>query len=522
MKLSAFGVTARTVTIERENESRYRTKEEISVSVNGSTVLKTDKNVFTLFGLDPDTEYKIETSDGGSLDIKTAKETVLFDVRRFGAKGHGEVEEGAFIQAAIEACPEGGTVYVPKGTYLCRPLFMKSGITLYLEKEARLLAVTDRKLYPILPGTIRRTDDDREEICLGSWEGNPLDQFASLITAIGVKNFTLTGGGVIDGNAASSDWWVEHRVKRIAWRPNLIYFTGCENIVFSGIKVCNSPVWNVHPAYSKNIELLDLMIENPSDSPNTDGIDPESCEDVLILGTHISVGDDCVAIKSGKLYMAEKHFRRTERVTVRNCLFEKGHGGVTVGSEIAGGVVGVRVLKSVFKNTDRGIRIKTRRGRGEKSYLDDISCTNMIMDHVHMPLTVNMFYFCDPDGHSSYVQDKGEHEKDDQTPKIGCISFEDVECTGTEAMFVCAWGLPEEPIEKISLKNVNVSYAAPADRKADRPIMTDGFEKVTGKTLFIKNVKELEIENVNINGEDVSAPDIAEDTKADLSGLKIN
>ena len=73
------------------------------------------------------------------------------------------------------------------------------------------------------------------------------------------------------------------------------------------------------------------MIENPSDSPNTDGIDPESCEDVLILGTHISVGDDCVAIKSGKLYMAEKHFRRTERVTVRNCLFEKGHGGVTVG-----------------------------------------------------------------------------------------------------------------------------------------------------------------------------------------------
>jgi polygalacturonase len=129
--------------------------------------------------------------------------------------------------------------------------------------------------------------------------------------------------------------------------------------------------------------FLNLTIQNPYDSPNTDGFDPESCRNVLLLGTKISVGDDCIAIKSGKYYMAKNHFMRTENVVIRNCDLESGHGSVTVGSEIAGGVTGVKVEQCLFDSTDRGVRIKTRRGRGTRSLLDDI-CFNHIR-HAECP-----------------------------------------------------------------------------------------------------------------------------------------
>ena len=160
---------------------------------------------------------------------------------------------------------------------------------------------------------------------------------------------------------------------------------------------------------------MNIRIFNPDDSPNTDGFDPESCTDVLLIGTEISVGDDCIAIKSGKYYMSRYHFRRTSGIEIRNCNLMRGHGSVTLGSEAASGVENVRVSKCIFDRTDRGVRIKTRRGRGERSVLDDLVIDNVVMDRVHMPLTVNMFYFCDPDGHSDYVQNQEARPVDEMT-----------------------------------------------------------------------------------------------------------
>lgn len=127
-----------------------------------------------------------------------------------------------------------------------------------------------------------------------------MTEFASLITGINVKNVSITGPGAIDGNAENSDWWKNAKIKRIAWRPKTIFFDHSENIRLQGITVKNSPSWTIHPYYCDNVRITDISIENPYDSPNTDGIDPESSSLVAITGVHISVGDDCVAKRGGE------------------------------------------------------------------------------------------------------------------------------------------------------------------------------------------------------------------------------
>ena len=389
-------------------------------------------------------------------------------------------------------------------------------MSLWIDEGATVYGDPDRHHYPVLPGVIRNEYDNDKEISLASWEGNPLDCFASLITAIDTENVEIFGRGCINGNADKGDWWVDVRTKRIAWRPKLVFISGSKNIRVSGITVKNSPAWAVHPYYSDDLKFMNLEIWNPSNSPNTDGFDPESCTDILLIGTKISVGDDCIAIKSGKLYMANYHYKETERIEIRNCRLERGHGSVTVGSEVAGGVKGVRVSKCVFSETDRGLRIKTRRGRGERSLITDLRFEDLTMDRVHMPITVNMFYFCDPDGHTDYVQNQNAFPVDYRTPRIGTITAENVDCSGVDASFVCANGLPESPIEKIELKDVRVSYLPKEKRTPQCPIMMDGFPKMSGAGIFLKNVREAVAENVKIEGSAESEPVLENVEKASL------
>lgn len=274
------------------------------------------------------------------------------------------------------------------------------------------------------------------------------------------------------------------------------------------ITIQNSPCWTVHPYYCENLSFLNLYIYNPSDSPNTDGLDPESCKDVLVLGTTISVGDDCMAIKSGKYYMSMMHHKPTENVVIRNCKFERGHGSVTVGSEVAGGVTNVRVSRCIFDGTDRGLRIKTRRGRGQRSVLDDILFENIDMNGVHMPFTVNMFYFCDPDGHSDYVQNQNPAPVDEMTPCIGSITGKNINCEGASACILCAFGLPERPIGKLCFENIKAKFLPEGERVPERPVMMDNFDEMSGRSIFARNVKELILKNVEIEGSADKEPEL--------------
>ena len=240
-------------------------------------------------------------------------------------------------------------------------------------------------------------------------------------------------------------------------------------------------------------------MKNPSDSPNTDGLDPESCKDVEILGVRFSLGDDCIAVKAGKIYMGKKYKRPCENLHVRQCLMENGHGAVTVGSEMAGGVINMTVEDCYFRHTDRGLRIKTRRGRGEDAILDGITFRNLTLDHVMTPLVVNSFYFCDPDGKTEYVQSREVYPVDDRTPVIKKLVFENMACTNCHVAAAYFDGLPELKIEEIVMKNVSISYAE--EPKCDVPAMTEGVEKSSKRGLFARNVAKLIMENVTIEGQ---------------------
>lgn len=524
MKLSMQAVFARSASFETDEPHPYRADAPVAYVLQGGgerRKFSTDRNVFSLYQLEPDTEYTLEKEgeEAGRITFRTEKETVLFDITRFGAREGGEADCTAAIQAAIAACPKGGTVYVPKGTFLTGPLFLKSHMTLCLAKGAVLLGRTDRSTYPVLPGVTRNTDE-KDETFLGTWEGNPLDSFASLLTFIGCEDTAVTGEGTIDGNAENSDWWTDWKKRRIAWRPNLLYFQHCRNVRIQGLHVQNSPSWTVHPCYSRDLMFINLSIQNPPDSPNTDGFDPESCQNVTLLGTVISVGDDCIAIKSGKLYMAEHHTMPTEHVRIRNCLLERGHGSVTVGSEIAGGVRDVEVSKCLFDRTDRGVRIKTRRGRGSRSVLTDLVFRDIRMRDVAMPVTINMFYFCDPDGHTEYVQTKTALPKDAMTPSIGKITLENIDAENTDAVFLCAEGLPESPIEEISLRSVHASYLPEKDQVPKVPVMMDGCAAVSGRGIFCRNVGRLVLHDVSLTGTKDSAPVLDHVSDTDMQRVR--
>ncbi len=522
MNFNILEVFNRSVSIELESEAIFRQDEAFEVFIDDKKVLESDRNVVTVTGLLPDKTYKIKVCRAGESSEKeftTKHESVLLDVTAFGAKGDGTTNDTAAIQAAICSCPVDGTVYLPGGSYYVTPIFLKGNMTLWLDEGAVILGDTDRTHYPILPGMTLSTDE-KSEYNLSSWEGNPLTSFASLVTAIDAENLDIIGPGTIDGNAQNSDWWVDAKIKRIAWRPNALYLARCKNVRVQNIKVQNSAYWTVHPYYSDDLSFINMYIHNPSDSPNTDGLDPESCKNVRILGTVISVGDDCIAIKSGKYYMSMMHHKVTEDVVIRNCKFERGHGSVTVGSEIAGGVKNVRVSQCIFDGTDRGLRIKTRRGRGERSVLDDILFENIEMDGVHMPFTVNMFYFCDPDGHSDYVQNQAPAPVDEMTPYIGSITGRNISCKGVSACMLCAFGLPESKIGRLDFENIKASYLPGDQRVPERPIMMDNFDEMSGRSIFAKNVKELVLKNVTIEGSTDSEPEMTEVDKAVLEGIK--
>ncbi len=518
MDVRAIDLFTRSASFEIENNTPYFSDGKYDIYLDGKYEATANVNVFSVFGLEPDTKYNLRIK-GKDVDLitefTTDKESAFINVRDFFPERNLEGDVTGFVEAAIMAAPRGSTIYFPKGTYRVRPLFLKSDITLYLENGAVILGDTNRENYPVLPGMIK-SGDGRVEYNLSSWEGNPMTEFASLITGINVKNVSITGPGAIDGNAENSDWWKNAKIKRIAWRPKTIFFDHSENIRLQGITVKNSPSWTIHPYYCDNVRITDISIENPYDSPNTDGIDPESSSLVAITGVHISVGDDCVAVKSGKKYMAEKHYKRAANVIIKNCFFENGHGAVTAGSEISCGLSGLKVKNCLFKNTDRGLRIKTRRGRGMLSVMSGIEFSDVEMQGVRMPFTINMFYFCDPDGHTSYVQNREYMKPDEGTPQIKDITVKNVNCALADAAFFTCAALPESPVEKIRMENVTVNFRPPEGRKAAVPVMMDNFPPVSGKSIYLENVNGFNCENVIIKGSSDKEPELINVVNKDL------
>ncbi len=487
-------VSSTSACFELSNKNPYYAPKRYSVYLNGEKVGKKRKtNVFSLFDLTPNTDYTV-TVGRKSVEFTTLEDTAVVDVKSLGAKADGRSDDTYFVQMAIDSCPKGGRVVLTEGRYLVRPIVLKSDITLELKKGATLLGDIHEESYPYIPA--RTTLNGKEEI-LASWEGEPFDCHQSFVSAYRQENIKVVGEGTINGNAAKSTWWATPKGRKVA-RPRLVFLNKCKNVVFHGVTCKNSASWNLHPFFSENLGFYDIKIKNPYTGPNTDGLDPESCNKVDIVGCRFSVGDDCCAIKAGKLYMGKTYKTPANNHTLRNNLFENGHGAIVLGSEMSGGVKNLSVSQCVFSHTDRGLRIKTRRGRGKDGIIDGVTFENIKMDNVITPLVINMYYFCDPDGHTEFVWSRKALPVDEGTPYLGKFLFKDIECVDCECMAGYFDGLVEQPIKEVRIENVSFSFKE--DAKPNIPAMLENVREYCKEGLYVDNVENLVLKNVTFTG----------------------
>ncbi len=366
------------------------------------------------------------------------------------------------LQAIIHSAPRQSTIYFPKAQYKITNLFLKSDLKIVFENDVMFDVETNPNLFPIIPDLVENKSFSKEEV-LSTWEGNPQYGYASIFSGFDLENVEIIGKGLIKANSNSDNWWHEPKTFKRAWRPKTIYLKNCSNVIVHGLSIFNSPSWTVHPFYSDNLKFLDMYINNSKESPNTDGINPESCSNVEINGCYFNLGDDCIAIKSGKVYMSKNHYKPSSKIQILNCRMEHGHGAIVLGSEIACGVNSLEIKNCFFNDTDRGLRVKTRRGRGEKSVIDDVLFKNITMKDVRAPITINSFYKCDPDGESDYVASEKPIAPKEEVPILGNFYFENLSCSNVHQVICMAYGLPEAPIKKIEVTNSTFAFAKSAE-----------------------------------------------------------
>jgi polygalacturonase len=377
------------------------------------------------------------------------------NVRDFGAVGDGRTLCTAGIQAAIDACAAagGGKVFVPPGKYLTGPIFLKSNLEFEVLAGATLLGSTNFADYPTIAGR---------------WEGLDRTVYASLITGIDLENVAITGQGTLDGQGPVwLDAWgrTEELRKKLGlvgrepenpagsplpWpRPRMINLYRSRRVLIRGLTIHSSPSWTVHPVSCEDVYIDGLTILNPPHSWNTDGIDPESCRNVRISGCCISTGDDCVMIKSGYKQIPGKPFQPSENIAVTNCTFNAGGCGVGIGSETAGGVRNVSISNCACDGTTCGLYFRSARGRG--SVVENVSAMNIVMRNLEETgIVVSMFY---EDEDRSTL-----HPVDIRTPVFRNFQCSDILLDGAKASIVVE-GLPESPIQHVSLDNVFVNAA---------------------------------------------------------------
>ena len=418
------------------------------------------------------------------------------DMRLAGASPSGTKLNTVLINKTIEKLNAngGGTLFFPAGKYLTGTIKLKSNITIELEAGATLLFSDNFDDY--LPYVEMRH------------EGIMMKSFSPLIYAVDAEYITIKGEGKIDGQGKK--WWDEffrviidlknngkrdinkyqtmwdqvndakvigseinedysEALQRRFFRPPFIQPIRCKNVRIEGITIVNSPFWTVNPEFCENVTVDRVTIANPL-SPNTDGINPESCRYVHISNCHISVGDDCITLKSGRDLQARNLNAPNENITITNCTMLSGHGGVVIGSEMSGGVKKVVISNCVFDGTDRGIRIKSTRGRG--GVVEDIQINNIVMRNIQEEaIVLDMLYSKMP-----------IEPVTDRTPIFRNINISNV--TGSDVLMpIKIRGLEESPISNISFTNINI----------------DGKQKCV-----FQNCTNIKMKDVFVNGEKIT------------------
>lgn len=458
----------------------------------------------------------------------------------FGAVGDGHTLNTTAFAAAIDslAAQGGGRVTVPEGVWYTGPIVLKDHIELHLAQNALIIFDNDPSHYPLVETT---------------FEGLNTLRCQSPLSARGVTDVAITGRGVIDGNGdawravkrdkltdrewaaklasggvLSDDgktWYPSESYKFGAtsgadqnvstWattredfermhdflRPVMVSLHHCENVLLEGVTFQNSPCWNIHPAMCTNLTVHDITVRCPDYAQNSDGIDIESCRNVVLTDSRFDVGDDGICIKSGKDEAGRRRGIPCENIRVDNCIVFHGHGGFVVGSEMSGGVRNVLVSNCIFSGTDVGLRFKSTRGRGgvvENIWIEDITMSNILQE----PLLFDLFYGGKSasealaEGGSAEATDLEPKPVDETTPAFRNIHIKNVWCRGARrAMYFN--GLPEMNVEHVTVENTHI-YAqtgARINESSDVTLRNVQVIPEEGPALMLNNVKSLRVEN---------------------------
>lgn len=414
-----------------------------------------------------------------------------FVITGFGAKGDNTTKNTEAFRKAIDACAHngGGRVVVPAGTFLTGAIYLKSNVNLHLQKNATIVFSTDTSDYPLV---------------FTRWEGMECMNYSPQLYAYGEQNIAVTGEGTLHGNASTGNWWSWSGKPNYGWkegmprqqpardalhammhrnldphqrifgdghflRPVMLQPYNCKNVLISGVSMLNAPMWFINPVLCENVIVEQVNIR--SHGINTDGCNPEACTNVLIRNCYFDTGDDCIAIKSGRDEDGRRIGRPAENHLIENCEMKAGHGGVVIGSEVAGGVRNIYVINCAMSSPGlhRVLRIKTNSSRGgiiENVFLKNIK----VGTYKKAAIYCNMFY-----------ENPGRF-----MPVIRNIWVEDLNVSngGEYGVFLHAYAA--SPVQHLKLVNCHLNGV---------------------KTpLQIDHVKDMHLQQVTINGKPVISP----------------
>src|SRR5215217_6480623 len=463
-----------------------------------------------------------------------------FNIVKYGARADGISLNTKSINDAIDACNKkgGGVVVVPAGMWLTGPVVLKTNVNLHLQRNAILQFTKDFNQYPLVEG---------------NWEGIPQMRNQSPVSAINATNIAITGYGIIDGGGEAwrmvkKDKLTETQWKKLiasggilsedkkTWypsekslkgstmknpgeitpektpefyetvkdflRPNLLVFTNCKKVLLEGVTCQNSPAWCLHPLMCGDLTVRNVYVKNPWYAQNGDGIDVESCKNVLIENSTFDVGDDGICIKSGRDEAGRKRGMPTENLIARNCTVYHAHGGFVIGSEMSGGARNLFVSDCNFIGTDIGLRFKTTRGRGgvvEKIYVRNIS----MKDIVGEAILFDMYYAAqDPIPAAGEKREPPKVEVkpvSEATPQFRNIYVNGVVANGAEkAIFVR--GLPEMNVKNIVMQNLVLQARQGLDMTEGTDISLKNVQILTRETdpvLNVHNSQNIKLENIS-------------------------
>ena len=419
--------------------------------------------------------------------------------------------DGNMQKIIQDALLSASKVVLSGGVFLTGPLDVPSFTELCIEEGATLKFIPDFEGY---------------EPVFTRWEGVKCWCMHPCLFINNAEAVVLSGKGTVDGSGET--WWEECDKKRRDsssvptlpielrfqalnpdyrnqpgggggrqtqfLRPPLLQIKSSKNVRVEGLTFTNSPFWTIHPVFTDHLTFSGIHVKNPKDAPNTDGIDIESCSNVLVENSLVEVGDDGIALKSGSGASGIKDGVPSENVTIKGCTVRWAHGGAVIGSETAAGINNIHVEDCFFDGTDRGIRIKTRRGRG--GAIHDLFFKNIKMVDNLCPFVINMFYKCGATDMSVFSLDK--EAITEETPDVYSVHIDGCTATGCQSSAGMIVGLPERPVAGVEIVNSRFEVAKDASRLISESDMYKGIPTPDSRGFRIRYANNVKLDGLDV------------------------